>query len=75
MKKKAKAKPQVLEMVLTALRRGHAIRRRAWLDNARLEKLGRLVYLTSNHTERWVTPLAWRPFAEDLLANDWEVVK
>lgn len=76
MKKKPVAKNQTLEEVLPALRRGRSIRRRSWVANTQLCKMGRnLTFGISDYTEKHQTPFVWRPYSDDLLASDWEIVK
>jgi hypothetical protein len=73
-KKLTAIKPMTFETAMAALRRGKAIRRRAWHPECVIFRLGADVFVKlPNRYERG--PSVWRPYPNDFLANDWAQVK
>lgn len=70
----APVKPLTFEVALAALRRGKRIRRRAWHPESLIFRLGDDVFVKlPNSYQR--APDAWKPYPQDVLANDWMVVR
>jgi hypothetical protein len=69
-----KFKPMFLEKALPALRRGQAIRRREWHHQSFIFRVAGDVFvkLPSMFMRE---PQIWKPYPQDLLANDWEIIK
>lgn len=75
MSKRKQVPGMTLERAMVHLRRGKMIRRRAWHPGAKLARMGDKVYLIAPATSGHNAPLVWRPYAECILAGDWEVTK
>lgn len=73
MKKTPKGpKPINFETAFAALRRGKAIRRRAWLPDSKIFRLGADVFVKlPNNMDRG--PSVWKPYPDDFLATDWRI--
>lgn len=75
MKQKAKAlkpvlKPVTFETALGWLRRGKAVRRRAWHAESMIFRLDIQVFVKLPKR----APQVWQPYPQDFLATDWEKV-
>lgn len=71
----AAERPQAMtfETAMASLRRGAPIRRKAWHSGSLIFRVGPDVFVKlPDGLQR--EPRTWRPYPQDFLANDWQVV-